>query len=65
MARCGVGRSFLVSGQRSDVSDLFLKLHPCDDVLIARAQLISWQQAGDIKVRGEVRYDQIFVLCNS
>lgn len=47
------------------MSDLFLKLPPCDDVLIARAQLISWQQAGDIKVRGEVRYDQIFVLCNS
>ena len=40
--------------QRADVSDLFLKLHPADDVLIARAQLISGHQAGDIKVRGMV-----------
>ncbi|MFY9438184.1 MAG: UxaA family hydrolase, partial [Burkholderiaceae bacterium] len=36
------------------MSDLFLKLHPADDVLIARAQLISGHQAGDIKVRGMV-----------
>ena len=40
--------------RENNVSDLLLKLHPADDVLIARTQLISGQQVGDIKVRGMV-----------
>jgi len=36
------------------VTDLFLKLHPADDVLIARQQLLSGQQLGDVTVRGMV-----------